>query len=218
MDRLYHEGLHRGPETMRRQRETHVVVCGAGALGANLTETLARQGFERLTVIDRDRVEERNLSTQPYYRGDIGAYKAKILANALYRAVGVQVAAKSEELTPANAGKLLARAALVVDCFDNAAARGAVQAACRAAGTPCLHVGLSGDGYAEVVWDEGYRVPDDTGHDPCDYPLTRNLALLAASVAAETIVRFAADPAGRTREGYTLTLRDLTVRAIAGFT
>ena len=31
-------------------------------------------------------MEERNLSTQPYYRSDIGAFKAKILANALYRA------------------------------------------------------------------------------------------------------------------------------------
>jgi tRNA A37 threonylcarbamoyladenosine dehydratase len=41
-----------------------VTVCGAGALGAN-TESLARSGFGQLTVVDRDRIEERNLSTQP---------------------------------------------------------------------------------------------------------------------------------------------------------
>jgi len=39
-------------------------------LGAN-TESLARSGFGQLTVVDRDRIEERN------------AFKAKILANNL---------------------------------------------------------------------------------------------------------------------------------------
>jgi tRNA A37 threonylcarbamoyladenosine dehydratase len=59
-------------------------VCGAGALGANIAESLARSGFCQLRVIDR--IQDRNLSTQPYYRSDIGAFKAKILANNLYRA------------------------------------------------------------------------------------------------------------------------------------
>ena len=85
-----------------------VTVCGAGALGANITESLARSGFCHLKVIDRDRIEERNLSTQPYYRSDIGAFKAKILANNLYRALGVSIDAHSKELTPANADRLLA--------------------------------------------------------------------------------------------------------------
>src|SRR5437868_1296558 len=92
-DALFHEHRYRTPETMRRVRELPVTVCGAGALGGNMVESLARQGFARLKVIDRDRVEERNLSTQPYYRADIGAFKAKILANALYRALGVSVEA-----------------------------------------------------------------------------------------------------------------------------
>src|SRR5436190_9950003 len=107
MGPFYHEQLYRTEGVMQRLRETAVTICGAGALGANLVESLARQGFARLTVIDRDRVEERNLSTQPYYRSDIGAHKAKMLANALYRALGVAVETKVETLTAANAGKLL---------------------------------------------------------------------------------------------------------------
>lgn len=51
-----------------------VTVCGAVALEANITENLARSGFSKLVVIDRDRIEERNLFTQPYYKSDIGAY------------------------------------------------------------------------------------------------------------------------------------------------
>jgi molybdopterin-synthase adenylyltransferase len=205
---FYHERLHRSDAVMAKLRELPVAVCGAGALGANLTETLARQGFARLTVIDRDRVEERNLSTQPYFKSDIGAFKAKILANSMYRAVGVAVTPKSEELTPANAGKLLTGAALVVDTFDNSASRRAVTDVCLAGGIACVHVGLSAAGYAEVVWNERYRVPGDAHDDVCDYPLARNLVTLAVSVAAETIVRYAAT--GQ-RADYAITLEDFAI-------
>jgi molybdopterin-synthase adenylyltransferase len=213
MNRLYHETLHRGAETMARLQALRITICGAGALGANLAETLVRQGVGHLTVIDRDRVEEHNLSTQPYYRTDVGTFKAKVLSNALYRALGVAITAKSEELTPANATRLLAGSGLVVDAFDNSASRHTVQAACRAANLPCLHVGLSGDGYAEVVWDDLYIVPADTGEDLCDYPLARNIVLLAVSVAAETIVGFAAQEMCLS---YSITLKDLTISPHAG--
>jgi molybdopterin/thiamine biosynthesis adenylyltransferase len=208
LDIFYHERLHRTEAVMARLRELPITVCGAGALGANLTETLARQGLARLTVIDRDRVEERNLSTQPYYRGDIGAQKAKILANALYRALGVAVAGRAEEMTAANAAKLLVGNGLVVDTFDNSVARQAVSDACAAAGVPCLHVGLAA-GYAEILWNEGYRVPSATNDDVCDYPLARNLVLLTVTVAAEVVVRFAATGE---RAAYTITLDDFAVR------
>src|SRR5215210_3176344 len=125
MSIFYHEQLYRSGEVMRRVREQFVTVCGAGALGANITESLARSGFTRLRVIDRDRIEERNLSTQPFYRTDTGAHKAKILANSLYRALEVKVDARSEELRSDNARKLLD--GLVIDCFDNSASRGAVK-------------------------------------------------------------------------------------------
>src|SRR5436305_8483709 len=119
MSTYYHEQLYRSAELMARLREMKVTICGAGALGANIAESLARSGFGRLTVIDRDRVEERNLSTQPYFRSDVGAAKAKILANSLYRAVGAAVEARTETLTPENATKLLRGSELVIDVFDN---------------------------------------------------------------------------------------------------
>ncbi len=208
-DALYHEQLYRTPDVMRRIQDCAVTVCGAGALGANLVESLARQGFARLKVIDRDRVEERNLSTQPYYRTDIGAFKAKLLANTLYRALGTTVEARAEELTPANAAKLLGGNGLIVDTFDNSGSRQAVKDYCAQADRPCLHVGLAGD-YAEILWNEVYRVPSAGQDDVCDYPLARNLVTLAVSVACETIVRFAA--LGH-KENYTVTLGDFAVQS-----
>jgi molybdopterin/thiamine biosynthesis adenylyltransferase len=205
---LFHEQRYRSEEIMRRLRELAVIVCGAGALGANIAESLARQGFARLSVIDRDRVEERNLSTQPYYRTDVGAFKAKILANTLYRALGVSVEARTEELTPANAEKLLRGSGLVIDTFDNSIARQAVKDACDRLSLPCLHAGLAGD-YAEILWNEIYRVPSTANDDVCDYPLARNLVLLAVAVACETVVDFAASGEQRS---YTVTLGDFAVQ------
>jgi hypothetical protein len=205
---LYHETLYRSDALMRRLREVPVTICGAGALGANLCESLARQGFTSLRVVDRDRVEERNLSTQPYYRSDIGALKAKMLANALYRALGVTVDARSETLTEANVGKLLAGSAVVLDTFDNSVSRRTVQETCMRDGLPCLHVGLASD-YAEILWNEVYRVPSASQDDVCDYPLARNLVLLAVAVACETLITFAATGEKR---GSTITLSDFAIR------
>ena len=172
---------------MAQLKDFPVTVCGAGALGANITENLARSGFGKLRVIDRDRIEERNLSTQPYYKSDIGAYKANILTNTLYRALGVTVDARSKELTTANAPQLLRGTKLVIDTFDNSVARQAVKDYCKDAQLPCLHVGLASD-YAEVIWNDIYRVPSPVNDDVCDYPLARNLIMLAVAVACEVAV------------------------------
>ena len=205
---FYHESLHRSDDVMSRLRSVAVTVCGAGALGANITESLARQGFGNLTVIDRDRIEERNLSTQPFYRSDIGAHKAKILANALYRALGVVLNAHATDLTTANVDKLLLNSDLVIDTFDNSGSRLAVAESCAASGTPCLHAGLARD-YAEVIWNEVYRVPSAGQDDICDYPLARNLVMLTVSVACEVAVGFIATGAKRS---YTITLGDFSIR------
>jgi molybdopterin/thiamine biosynthesis adenylyltransferase len=205
---FYHEQLYRSDAVMQRIREFPVTLCGAGALGANLAENLARAGFGRLRIVDRDRVEERNLSTQPYLRSDIGAFKAKIMANVLYRAVGITVDARSEELSKRNAAKLLQESALILDTFDNSVGRQAVQDVCARLSIPCLHVGLAAD-YAEILWNEVYRVPSSARDDFCDYPLARNLVMMTTAVAGEVVIAFAAQGEKRS---YTLTLGDFAVR------
>jgi molybdopterin/thiamine biosynthesis adenylyltransferase len=204
-----HESLFRGQPLLARLASFPVTICGAGALGANLAETLARMGFGSLRVIDRDRIEERNLSTQPWHRGDVGGKKATMLAHMLYRAIKVEVEACPLELTSSNARRLLKGSGLIVDAFDNSVSRRLVGEARGA--TPCLHVGLAAD-YAEVVWDENYTVPSGARDDVCDYPLARTLVLLAVATAAEIVVDFVAT--GQ-RHGATVTLRDLSVRRLA---
>jgi len=206
--KFHHESIYRGDAQVAKLKDFKIVLCGAGALGSNLAETLARQGFASLRVIDHDRVEEHNVSTQVYGISDAGGWKVEVLRNRLFRAVAIEIDAVRKKLTAQNARTLLKDAALVVDTFDNAASRAAVQEQCRAAGLPCLHAGLYAD-YCEVIWDEAYKVPRDVGGDVCDYPLARNLVTFAATIAAEVIVRFVLTG---TRENYSATLGDFAVK------
>jgi molybdopterin-synthase adenylyltransferase len=207
MSFFFHEQLYRTDRVMALLKDYAITLCGAGALGANLAENLARSGFGQIRVIDCDRIEERNLSTQPYYRSDVGAFKAKVLANHLYRAIGTKIDAQTQTLTAENAPKLLKDSQLIVDLFDNSASRQAVKAYAATARIPCLHAGLS-TGYAEIIWNDGYRVPSPTQDDICDYPLARNLVMLTIAVTSEVLVTYITTGI---QQNYTVTLNDLTL-------
>src|SRR5262249_4741339 len=142
----------------------------------------------RLRVIDRDRVEEHNVSTQIYGESDVGSPKVEVLKGRLFRAAGVEIEAINRDLGDDTVRKLLKDSDVVVDTFDNSASRQTVKAHCAASRLPCLHVGLFAE-YGEVIWNEGYRVPGDVAGDVCDYPLARNLVLLTVAIASETLLR-----------------------------
>lgn len=205
-----HEEFYRGTEEVARLAGPLVTVCGAGALGSLLADNLARQGFRQLRAIDHDRVEEHNVGTQLYGLAEVGAAKVEVLRNRLFRSVEVELDAVTKELTERNARSLLRGSDVVVDTFDNSASRRLVRDHCRQAGTACLHVGLYAD-YCEAVWDEQYRVPDDVAGDVCEYPLARNLVLLAVAIASETLVRHVL--AG-SRESRSATLADFAVQPL----
>jgi molybdopterin-synthase adenylyltransferase len=188
---FFHEERHAPLSSFSNQL---ITICGAGALGGNLTEMLARMGFARLKLIDKDRVEMRNLSTQPYHRAEVGTPKARALANTLYRAAQAKVEPVIIELTPKNAAQLLHGSTLVVDAFDNRAGRSAVGETTRMLSLPCLHIGFSADGlYGSGIWEPHYQVPQEVPGDPCDYPLTRPFACLLAALATRTIIDFLRD-------------------------
>jgi molybdopterin/thiamine biosynthesis adenylyltransferase len=187
--KFLHEAIYRGADVLEKLAAPRVTICGAGALGSNIADNLARQGFKKLRVIDRDRVEEHNVSTQLYGVSEVGAWKVEALRNRLFRAVDVEIDAVQKELTDRNAKSLLKDSDIVVDSFDNSASRRLVQQHCRAAKLECLHVGLYAD-YCEAIWDEHYRVPNDVAGDVCEYPLARNLVMLATVLASELLLRF----------------------------
>lgn len=207
MSKLKHEQLYRGKESMTKLAQADLVILGAGALGSNLCVNLVASGLRKIFVIDKDRVEDHNVSTQVYSMEDVGALKAEILRNLIYRELGEEIQAKSDELNAKNIGKVLKNAALVVDCFDNSASRKLVYEYCKEKKIDCLHTGVN-ESYGEIKWNENYRVPGDAGLDICDYPLARNLILLVVAVASESLVDFVLKGEKR---NYSITLADLQI-------
>lgn len=192
---------------MRKLGAASVHILGVGALGSNLALNLARTGISQLTFIDRDRVEEHNVGTQIYSLEDVGARKAEIVRNILSRELYIDTQAIAQELTATNVGRYLKTARLVVDTFDNSSARELVTKHCLSQNIPCLHAGIN-DQYAEVIWNDQYRVPSEEGVDACDYPLARNLILMVVAVASESLVRFIAY--GH-QQNYSITLADMSI-------
>src|SRR5262249_35064787 len=137
--KFHHEDLFRGQGSAEKLREAQITLCGAGALGSNLADMLVRQGFQRLRVIDRDRVEEHNVSTQIYGQDDVGARKVEVLRNHVFRVVGLEIEAVAKELSERTVRKLLENSGIVIDAFDNSVSRRVLFDYCRQTGAPCLH-------------------------------------------------------------------------------
>lgn len=213
LDHLGHEAAFRGDEIISRRHDFSILMCGAGALGSWLLDLLARQGFHKITILDRDKVEAKNFGTQNFSQEDIGRQKATQSKNKLYRRLKIAVESVDKELTVINAKKLIAGHSLVLDLFDNYESRNILASASRELKIPCMHVGMHQSGYSESRWDtERYvakpALSKNTALDPCEYPLASNLVQLTVGMAAESVCRFVDQ---NIREDFCLTLKDLNI-------
>jgi molybdopterin-synthase adenylyltransferase len=107
----------------QRLARSHVALVGCGATGAAAAGLLARAGVGKLTLIDRDFVEESNLQRQMLF-DEADAREALAKAEAARRKIGlfnseVAVQAHVADLTPANINALLGDAGIVLDATDN---------------------------------------------------------------------------------------------------
>ena len=116
-----------GLQAQARLARTHVCVVGVGSVGSLVLESLARTGFEEITIIDPDVVEESNLDRLVYAdRHCIGLPKAD-LAAARARSVATANCPKIRpvplSIRTERAYRLAADADVIVCCVDNAEAR-----------------------------------------------------------------------------------------------
>lgn len=208
MNTLKHEELYRTKDLLTKMSNQELTICGAGAIGSNLVDNLVRQGFKKLSVIDMDRIEEHNRHTQIWTARDVGQLKASMLKSHVFNVMNFSIDTFSKKLEPSNIKKLLNLNSIVIDGFDNVPSRRLVTDFCKSNSINCLHVGLSKD-YAEVIWNDTYRVPDDSStEDVCEYPLARNIILLAVSVATEILISYLEK---KEKVNAVITLKDLKI-------
>jgi len=212
MDVLTHETAYRGEETIAEIKKRHILVCGCGAVGSNLIYNMAKQGFENISVIDNDRIEKHNIGNQTWGLREVQAKKVQIMKNQISLATGISIFPIDKKLDKSNIKKLFSKDlnnTIIVDGFDNFESRGVITDHCRENDIDCLHIGLS-EHYAEIVWNEKYSIPkvDKSGVDVCEYPLSRNIAMLANIIGIESIIRYIATDE---KKSYSITLGDLKI-------
>jgi molybdopterin-synthase adenylyltransferase len=112
-----------GAEGQQKLEAAHVAIVGCGATGSAAAGLLARAGIGKLTLIDRDYVEESNLQRQVLF-DESDASLALPKAEAARRKIAlfnseVSVHAQIADLVPANIHELLQGPDLVLDATDN---------------------------------------------------------------------------------------------------
>jgi molybdopterin-synthase adenylyltransferase len=152
-----------GEAGQRRINSYSIVFVGVGAVGSAAAEIAARAGVGRMTVIDRDVVEDSNLSRQFLFDAEDAAKVASKAEAASRRlaaiAPGLEVTAQVVDLEHRNARQLLAGHDLVFDGSDNFETRLLASDAARALGVPSI--------YAACVGQEGVVAASIPGESPC---------------------------------------------------
>ena len=152
-----------GPEGQRRIRELSIVFIGVGAVGAAAAECAARAGVGRMTLVDRDVVEESNLSRQFLFDARDAAEIAPKADAAARRigeiAPGIRVRGLVTDVHRGNVREVLAGHSVVFDGSDNFETRLLVSDAARSLGIPSV--------YAACVGEEGLVAVTLPGSTPC---------------------------------------------------
>jgi adenylyltransferase/sulfurtransferase len=152
-----------GPEGQARLAAARILVAGCGGLGTVSASLLGRAGVGFLRIVDRDVVEPSNLPRQALFDDEdaaSGTPKAVAAARRLARInPGLAVDPVVADLDTGNVLRLLDGIDLVVDGFDNFAARYLLNDACVSLGIPWI--------YGACVGSSGVASLLVPGHTPC---------------------------------------------------
>jgi len=137
-----------GAEGQRRLLAARALVCGCGALGSVLANTLARAGVGHLRIVDRDFLELNNLQRQVLYdEEDVAAGLPKaVAAEAKLRAINSQIDIEAivADVDHTTIGRLLQDVDVIVDGTDNFETRFLLNDAAVKFGIPWVYGGCVG--------------------------------------------------------------------------
>ncbi|HEY0906581.1 MAG TPA: molybdopterin-synthase adenylyltransferase MoeB [Methylophilus sp.] len=120
--------------------QSHVLMVGAGGLGAPVAMYLAAAGVGTLTICDFDHVDLTNLQRQVIHTtASVGMNKAlSAQATIAHLNPEITVHAFTERATPDKLAQLIAAADVVIDCSDNFETRYGLNQLCYLAGKPLV--------------------------------------------------------------------------------
>lgn len=152
-----------GEDGQRRLSESRALICGCGALGSVLANTLARSGVGHLRLVDRDFLELNNLQRQVLYdERDVesGVPKA-VAAETRLREINseIEIEAIVADVDASNIESLLRNVDVILDGTDNFETRFLLNDASLKFGIPWIYGGCIGD--------DGQTMTIIPGETPC---------------------------------------------------
>jgi molybdopterin/thiamine biosynthesis adenylyltransferase len=169
-----------------------VTIVGVGALGSHVL-LLLRNLDATFRIVDFDRVEQKNTSSQFHGRPGVGKLKVQALQQSMHFLFSLRINAFPHKLTSENETQLLGGSDLIIDCLDNGQARRVVQGYARRTQTPCVHGALAADGsFGRVIWDEAFVVDDEGtgGAATCEDGEHLPFIAVTASLLAKSVQTF----------------------------
>lgn len=152
-----------GEEGQRRLSESKALLCGCGALGSSIAETLVRAGVGTLRIVDRDFVELSNLQRQTLFdESDAAAGLPKaIAARDKLRRVNSTVVVEPivADIAPSNIETFCEGMDVILDGTDNFETRFLMNDAAVKHGIPWI--------YGGCVAAEGQAMTILPGETPC---------------------------------------------------
>jgi adenylyltransferase/sulfurtransferase len=120
-------------------QQASIVIIGLGGTGSALLPLLVAVGAQRITLIDGDTVEQKNLSRQlTYAPQDVGRAKV-VAAKARFDAHSTTtLVAEFRFIDQANCAELLHGSTVVADCTDDLLARQVIDSTCAQLGVPLV--------------------------------------------------------------------------------
>lgn len=122
--KAFHDNLIKkmGGDNFKKVRSSRIGIAGAGGLGSNCAMNLVRVGFEKLTIVDFDRVEAANLDRQFFFLDQVGMDKVEALKINLCRInPGLDLKIIKKRIEKDNIRELFSDCDVVAECLDTAA-------------------------------------------------------------------------------------------------
>lgn len=133
--------------------DKHVVIVGAGGnIGSHLVPHVARMAsVGRMTLVDPDVYERRNLASQDIWLTDVGARKVEVQARRIRQLAGddIDIVDLDRRVEDVPAGRL--QADVILACLDSRASRQHVNQTAWRLGVPWIDSGVAPDGWLARV-------------------------------------------------------------------
>lgn len=189
-----------GPEGQKRLSEAHILIVGCGALGSPLGMYLAGAGIGKITLADFDTVDPSNLHRQVFYNeGDVGKYKAEILAEKM-KALnsGIDIHALNNLITKKKLKEMEGKYDMIIDAADNPSTTYLLDEYCRVNSIPLSTAGVTewqaqiftfvpgGKSYSDIF----PQPEEEAGILPCSVAgIVGPVAALASAVQGAEVIK-----------------------------